>query len=96
MHPLNNFARQVEYSGWYQKVRSRMRRSLQPLYLWGTVLLLTSCTNLLAPIPFTLTNREYVFLDPKDPSSQSLANSDPDTFRLKTKIDLSLKPDIIP
>jgi hypothetical protein len=96
MHPLNRFARKVEYSGWYYRTLGWMRRSIQPLYAWGLVLLLTSCTSLIAPTPFKLTEKEYIYLNPKDPNHHSLANSDPDTFRIKSKIDLSLKPDVIP
>lgn len=96
MHPLNRFARQVEYAGWYQKVLGRMKRSIQPLYGWALVLLLTSCSNLIAPIPFQATDREYVYVNPRDPNGHSLANSDPDTFRFKSKIDLTKVPDIIP
>jgi hypothetical protein len=96
MHPLDRLSKKVRYFGWYQRVLGRMRRSIQPLYGWVFVLLLTSCTNLLAPLPFKVSDKQYIYLDPKDPGALSLANSDPDTYRIKSKIDLSQRPDIIP
>jgi hypothetical protein len=94
MHPLNTFAKRVHYFGWYQKVLGRMRRSIQPLYPWAFVLLLTSCTSSFAPLPFKVSEREYIYLDPRCPSALSLKNSDPEIYRLKSKIDLSKVPDL--
>lgn len=96
MHPLDRFARRVEYTGWYQKVLGRMRVSIQPLYAWGFILLLTSCSNLIAPIPYLTTNREYIYLDSRNPSDLSLANSDPERYRIQSQIDLTKVPDIVP
>ncbi len=94
IHPLDRLAYRVQYSGWYFGVVRRMQRLCQPVILWSGVLLITSCSHLHAPFPFKVTGREYIYLDPRDPSSISLANSDPSTFRLDTKIDLTKVPDI--
>lgn len=73
-----------------------MKRTIQPLYVWAFVLLLTSCNSLIAPIPFVATSRHYVYVDPRDPNDLSRANSDPGTYKTISKIDLTLKPDVIP
>jgi hypothetical protein len=95
-HPLDCLARQVHRFGYYQAVRARMKRRTQSRFLWVVILLLVTIGISIAPQPFKSSTREYVYVSAGDPSGLSLANSDPETFRVQSRIDLSLKPDIIP
>jgi hypothetical protein len=96
LHPLDLFALSIHHSGRYRQVCRRMHRSLQPLQLWSSILLLVSATACVAPQPYQLATRDFIYLEGAGPSHLSLANSDPATYRIASKIDLSLKPDIIP
>jgi hypothetical protein len=74
----------------------RMKRMTQSLSSVALLLILVSCTTGFAPIPYKIHDgRFFIYLDPKDPNSISLINSDPETFRLESKIDLSKVPDIL-
>lgn len=60
------------------------------------LVLVVSCTTGFAPIPYKVHDgRFFIYLDPKDPNSTSLKNSDPELYRLESRIDLSMKPDIL-
>lgn len=94
-HPLDRLSRKVHYYGWYQKVLGRMKRYKQSSMPWIVIFLIILASSLYAPVPYRVMDREYIYLEPNDPNSIGLHNSDPDTFRIKTKIDLSLVPDIL-
>jgi len=80
-----------------------MQRSLQPLQVWSAILLIVSTTACVAPQPQQANKQVhehpkngYIYLEGAKPSHLSLVNSDPETYRIASRIDLSLKPDIIP
>jgi hypothetical protein len=95
MHPLDRLSKKVHYYGWYQKVLGRMRRSIQPLSAWTFVMLVLMSGSLYAPNPFKIFSKQVIYLEPGDPNSLSLHNSDPETYRIESKIDMSWKPDIL-
>jgi hypothetical protein len=95
MHPLDTFAKKVHYYGWYQKTLGRMRRSIQPLSAWAFVMLVLMSGSLYAPFPFKIFSKQVIYLEPNNPNHLSLRNSDPETYRMKSKIDMSWKPDIL-
>jgi hypothetical protein len=96
IHPLDKLALQIHQAGRHQAVRAKMKRSTQSRSPWILLLLLASMGISFAPHPFEVSPRAIVYVAAGDPSGLSLANSDPDTFRIKSRIDFSLKPDIIP
>lgn len=98
MHTLNQFARCVEASGRKANQKARAKRFTQGLTSIAFLWLLVACQSAFAPIPFKIWQTQdpnIIWLDPKDPNSMSLRNSDPKTFRYRSTIDLSLKPDIL-
>ncbi len=96
MHPLDRFARSCERFGYKIKSLGRMKRMTQSLSSVALLLILVSCTTGFAPIPYKVhEGRYFIYLDPKDPSDLSLQNSDPETYRFESKIDLSKGPDIL-
>ena len=96
MHPLDRFARSCERFGYKIKSLRRMKRMTQSLSSVALLLILVSCTTGFAPIPYKVhEGRYFIYLDPKDPSDLSLQNSDPETYRFESKIDLSKGPDIL-
>lgn len=96
MHPLNSFAKNVEKFGYRLQSLRRMKRMTQSLSTVALLWILISSTTGFAPTPYRVyEGRYFIYLDPKDPNSLSLINSDPETYRLESKIDLSKVPDIL-
>ena len=96
MHPLNSFAKNVTKFGYRLQSLRRMKRMTQSLSSVALLLILVSCTTGFAPIPYKVHDgRYFIYLDPKDPSDLSLQNSDPETYKFESKIDLTKGPDIL-
>ncbi len=94
-HPLDTLAKKVHYFGWYQKVLGRMRRSIQPSYVWAFVMLVLMSGSLYAPFPFKIFSKKVIYLEPGCPNNMSLHNSAPDIFRIESKINMSWKPEVL-
>ena len=93
---LNRFAKSVEKSGRRFYSLRHMKLFTQKVSPLIFLVMLVGCTNSFAPIPFKIfEGKHFIYLDPKNPSDQSLRNSDPETFRYHSKIDLSKGPDIL-
>lgn len=95
-HPLDRLALQVHRFGAYQAVRTRMKLCTQAKFPWVWFLLLSTIGYSIAPQPLQCAAHDFIYVSAGDPSGLSLANSAPDTFRVKSHIDLTLKPDVIP
>ena len=92
MHPLDQFARQVE------RGPKRSYKYCSVVQLSAIMLLVTSCQTW-APLSFF--QKEPIYLEKMTPSNVSLINSDPDTYRYKDNdeylppIDLRKKPCVL-
>jgi hypothetical protein len=93
MHPLDNFAKQVE------RGFKRNLKYTHPIQLAAIVFVMTGCNDI---APLSWIKKEPIYLEDMTPSNISLINSDPETYKYKDNdkylppIDFSKKPKDIP
>jgi hypothetical protein len=98
MHPLDRLARSVKATGRRHSQRARAKRFTQGLSFAAALWLAVACQTATAPSPFKIWKTEdpdIIWMDKVNANTLSLRNSDPETYRFRSKIDLSLKPDIL-
>jgi len=92
MHPLDRFARAVEFRP------KQNYKYCNPIQLSLVFLLVASCQTY---APMAWIKKEPIYLEKMTPSNQSLINSDPETYKYKDNddylppIDLRKVPDVL-